>query len=317
MLVRASFFSARLAAVTAFHPHPFGPYYSPSSIAVRQQHPRTSNRDACRWRKSYCGGLELRSTYSSTPENGGNDDDRNNNNNITRETIEQRTRLWLEQCVIGMNLCPFADRPYREHLVDIIVERSDDDTEVIAAVLAEAGRRRRIPGTTLVVCPNCHANDFHSYLDVVRAVEELLQDCPCEKAKDEGVNDNDDDDDGGGPRLSDYIQVAPFHPQFVFDGSEVGGPDNWTNRSPYPIFHVLREDEVSKAVDRLDGDAGRVWKRNVNLLVDLEHELGRTEFERFMSGNAVKDGDKALTERVASAVRQYRVHGTASDNDDR
>jgi hypothetical protein len=131
---------------------------------------------------------------------------------------------------------------------------------VAAAVLAESTRRRSAEGTTLLVCPRCHPSDFGSYLDVVRIVEDGLQ----------------------RRGLADDVQVAPFHPEFVFEGSSESSPDNWTNRSPYPTFHVLREDEVTLAVEKIDGDAGRVWKRNVNLLNDLHHRLGRHDFERFL-----------------------------------
>ena len=68
------------------------------------------------------------------------------------------------------------------------------------------------------------------------------------------------------------IQIAPFHPLFEFADSN--GVDVWTNRSPYPIFHILREDDVSKAVAMLDGDASKVWKRNLKLLQDFDDTLG-------------------------------------------
>jgi uncharacterized protein len=211
-------------------------------------------------------------------------------------TVKQLTQQWLESVVIGMNLCPFAERPHREQLVAIQTCWGPDDVEIVHNVLQECNRRRDVPGTTLIVCPECHPQDFRSFLDVVEAVEEELSNRKLEKD----------------------IQVAPFHPQFVFDGTTGASPDNWTNRSPYPTFHILREEEVSVAVDKLDGDAGRVWKRNVNLLNDLHHNLGREDFERFMSikttaaENISQDGmrsdkpDHDLLDRVTEIVRRFR-----------
>jgi hypothetical protein len=80
--------------------------------------------------------------------------------------------------------------------------------------------------------------------------------------------------------LHGIVQLAPFHPQFVFEGSAPDGIDNYTNRSPYPMFHILREDEVSRAVDKLDGDAGKVWRRNIDLL--------ETMVDRFVKEDAVR-----------------------------
>jgi uncharacterized protein len=236
-----------------------------------------------------CQGLSL-SASARTPRDADSED-------LSRDrTARQRTQQWLESVVIGMNLCPFAERPHREQLVTIQTCWGHDEVEIAHSVLQECKRRRDVPGTTLIVCPECHPQDFGSFLDVVEAVEEELN--SRELAKD--------------------IQVAPFHPHFVFDGTSGASPDNWTNRSPYPTFHILREEEVTVAVEKLDGDAGRVWKRNVNLLNDLHHDLGRDDFERFMSikspaaDNISQDGvsadnpDDHLVDRVKEIVRRFR-----------
>ena len=82
--------------------------------------------------------------------------------------------------------------------------------------------------------------------------------------------------------LHGIVQLAPFHPQFVFEGSAPDGIDNYTNRSPYPMFHILREDEVSRAVDKLDGDAGKVWRRNIDLLEMMVDRFGKEVAVRAM-----------------------------------
>jgi hypothetical protein len=204
--------------------------------------------------------------------------------------VRQRTLRWLEEVVIGMSLCPFADRPHREGRVAVDVCRDGDDGSVAGAVLAECARRREAPGTTLVVCPVCHPRDFRSYLGVVRMVEDGLQ-------------------EGG---LAEGIQVAPFHPEFVFEGSSESSPDNWTNRSPYPTFHVLREDEVTVAVDKIDGDAGRVWKRNVNLLHDLSYVLGRRDFERYMLPPAAATSSSPAEDSARSQPGDHHSNSRSS-----
>jgi hypothetical protein len=78
------------------------------------------------------------------------------------------------------------------------------------------------------------------------------------------------------------LQVAPFHPQFVFEGSDDDEdeneleqhPDNYTNRSPYPMIHILREADVTSAVETLpDGNAALIWSRNVELLNTIAQTL--------------------------------------------
>jgi uncharacterized protein len=164
------------------------------------------------------------------------------------------TMEWVQRVVIGLNLCPFARQPFREkHLHVRLVDEDDPDrivslvqTEIEQLIAAEAG-------TTLVVCPTLHPHDFVAFWRVVQQIESDVID----------AND-----------WQGIVQVAPFHPQFCFAGSAPDQPDNYTNRSPYPMIHILREDDVSKAVDSLpDGDAGLVWSRNVELLNDIAQQL--------------------------------------------
>ena len=103
--------------------------------------------------------------------------------------------------------------------------------------------------------------------------------------------------------LVGVLQVAPFHPLFQFEGSDVDSPDNWTNRAPYPLFHVLREDEVERAADSLEGDASRVWKRNVGLLDALQEALGSVGVERIFTSQATAE-EKA---RLAEILKQHRL----------
>jgi hypothetical protein len=203
--------------------------------------------------------------------------------------IIETTQAWLKRVVIGMNLCPFAERPSREGKLKIEVVRGDDEEVIFTRVLTELIKRQDSPGTTLLVCPECYPNDFEDYFGMVSWIEEDL------------MVEHD---------LAEKVQVAPFHPLFQFEGSGPEAVDNWTNRSPYPIFHILREEEVTKAVDLLDGDAGKVWKRNVNLLHALEDKMGAEAVERVMQGQADAD-EKAESQAI---LRQFKLQlGSADD----
>ena len=132
-----------------------------------------------------------------------------------------------------------------------------------------------------MVCPDLFPSNFISFLEVYN----MLQD---------GVLvDNDLDED---------IQVAPFHPLFEFEGSGEN-IDNFTNRSPYPIFHILREEEVGLAVDALQGDSEKVWKRNVELLEDLENQLGRDTAKQVLSGEEL---DITTDKKVKEMLRKLK-----------
>ena len=180
---------------------------------------------------------------------------------IPCETIEQTTLSWVQRVVIGWNLCPFADHPYKSDQLDIRVIRGTDDDTVMAFLLDEAFVRENRPGTTLVVAPECHPHDFESFLDMVAAAEIFLEE------KELGQ------------------QIAPFHPLFEFgDDTSEGGVGAYTNRSPYPTFHLLREVEVTKAVNKLNGDASIVWQRNVNLMEDLRREMGVNGVDALVAG---------------------------------
>jgi uncharacterized protein len=198
--------------------------------------------------------------------------------------IRRRTNQWVQKVVIGLNLCPFADLPFRQKKLKIDVFYGKDQDRIVMHVMSELIDRCRLPGTTIVVCPDFYPKDFLKYLETVGLIEDLLM-----------------EDDS----LVGTVQIAPFHPLFQFEGSDVDGFDNFTNRSPYPIFHVLREDEVTNAVDQLDGDAGKVWRRNIALLDSMESEMGKDAFEQVMRGEV--DEGSELAEKTREALRRFRV----------
>ena len=198
------------------------------------------------------------------------------------EIIESQTMDWIRKVVIGYNLCPFAEKPLRENKLYISVVRGDDPQLVAATVLHEMIVHSEKPGTAIVVAPEYYPEDFEQYMSLVQYLQ------------DEFLEENED--------IRGEIQIAPFHPLFEFEGSGSEGIDNYTNRSPFPMFHILREVEVAGAVAKLGGDASKVWERNVKLLENMELKLGRDGVQKAMKGESV-DGIEAL-------LREMKIQDT-------
>jgi len=197
------------------------------------------------------------------------------------DAIKAKSMDWIKKVVIGYNLCPFAERPLKNDKLKISVVRGNDEEYVAAAVVYELVARsdESLSGTTVVVAPEFHPDDFNRYMNTLHYIE------------DDFMDEHD---------LHGIVQIAPFHPKFEFAGSGEDGVDNYTNRSPYPMFHILREDEVGGAVDKLGGDASKVWSRNVRLLESMKERWGQEGVERAMRGEAMDGMDALLKEMKLS-----------------
>lgn len=147
-------------------------------------------------------------------------------------TPEIATRHWLETLVVGLNLCPFARRELVRDRVRIEVlppsEGADDGQLRLQALAAECQILDNDPGvaTTLLVFPGV-LEGFHDYLDFLALAEDLLHSLGYE-----GI-----------------YQLASFHPSYQFADSDEDDPANYTNRSPYPTLHLLREAQLTEVLD--------------------------------------------------------------------
>ena len=173
--------------------------------------------------------------------------------NSSNDAIITDTRRWLEEVVIGLNLCPFARAVYAKNQVRIVVSNArhidaflDDLDRELAHLQATSAEET---DTTLLVHPTLFP-DFMVFNDFQGVVDDVLQEHSLE-----GV-----------------IQVAHFHPDFLFDGEPEGDMSHFTNRAPFPILHLLREDSVAQAVDSAGGDADAIVARNIRALRDLGPE---------------------------------------------
>jgi len=146
---------------------------------------------------------------------------------IPPEQVIAQTKQWIATVVIGCNLCPFAAREFTRGSIHYQVEGSADPEVCLRAFLRECQRLDEHPAieTTLLIFPDA-CQQFDDYLDLVAMAEELL-----ESQGYEGV-----------------YQVASFHPDYRFADAPAEDPANYTNRSLYPMLHLLREESLDKAL---------------------------------------------------------------------
>lgn len=171
---------------------------------------------------------------------------------VTAEQAIADTRRWLERAVIGLNLCPFAKAVHvkgRIHYATYLPAEHDD---LLDALLAEARQLVALDAierdTTLLIAPSA-LSDFLDFNDFTARAERRLA-----KAGFDGV-----------------LQLASFHPQFQFGGTEPDDIGNATNRAPYPTLHLLREESVDRAVEAFP-DAEEIFGRNIDTLEALGPE---------------------------------------------
>ena len=147
---------------------------------------------------------------------------------LTDEIIISTTKNWIKDVVIGCNFCPFAKKELQLGSIHFEVERAAGHQACLQAILRECARldEEESIATTLLIYPDEYA-DFEDFLDILELAESLLT-------------------------LEDYdgvYQLGSFHPNYIFAGAIDNDPANYTNRSLYPMFHLLRENSVSLAVD--------------------------------------------------------------------
>ncbi|EKO3820370.1 Protein of uncharacterised function (DUF1415) [Vibrio owensii] len=149
--------------------------------------------------------------------------------NTDINAITEQVDQWLNDVVIGLNLCPFAAKPQRNKQIKIFVSEASQEEALLEDILLQlielSNTEPEKLETTLVVVPNM-LQDFWDYNFFIDWVEGLI------KQQDwEGI-----------------FQVATFHPDYCFGGAEPEDDENLTNRSPYPVFHLIREESMEKVL---------------------------------------------------------------------
>jgi hypothetical protein len=167
------------------------------------------------------------------------------------ETIIAATQDWLEKAVIGLNLCPFAKSVHVKNQIRYVVSAATTPEALLEELLDELRMLQDTSpeklDTTLLIHPYVLTDflDFNDFLDTV-------------------------DIAAAEPEFGDEFQVASLHPHFQFAGTAPDDIENYTNRSPYPTLHLLREDSVDRAVDAFP-DADRIADNNIETLKKLGH----------------------------------------------
>lgn len=165
------------------------------------------------------------------------------------QQVTAETRLWLERAVVGLNLCPFAKGVLVKNQIHFSVSQAtqaevllgDLERELIALKDATPDSR----DTTLLMAPLC-MQEFLDFNDFLVLADQLLSSL----------------------RMDGAFQIASFHPDFQFAGTELDDITNYTNRAPYPTLHLLRESSIDRAVQAFP-EAEMIFEENMKTLETL------------------------------------------------
>jgi uncharacterized protein len=161
-------------------------------------------------------------------------------------TVVALTRRWIERAVIGLNLCPFARSVFESGGIRYVVSSARDADALVADLDVELRRLHAADPaeceTVLLIHPRALQNflDYNDFLDVADATLDALD-------------------------LVDDIQIASFHPDYQFAGTSPDDVENCTNRSPYPMLHLLRQASVDRVVAAFP-DTSTIYESNIATL---------------------------------------------------
>ncbi len=155
---------------------------------------------------------------------------------------------WIEKAVIGLDLCPFAKPVYEQGQIYYIVSPSEQIDGLMFDLHAQLLRLRQHSEieTTLLIIP-CQLADFTDFNQMLDAAEALLKAYDC---------------------VGEF-QLASFHPQYQFAHTQIDDRENWSNRAPYPILHLLRESSLEQAIEHYP-EVEEIPERNIRKLRSLD-----------------------------------------------
>jgi hypothetical protein len=171
---------------------------------------------------------------------------------LTEKQIIAYTSAWVEQVVIGLNLCPFAKPVHTKGQIDYFLSHARDETTLAADLRLAMQRLIASTPDSMDTCLLIHPwvlSDFFDYNNFLDIADEILDEL----------------------ELIGVLQIASFHPHYQFAGTTEDDVTNCTNRSPFPMLHLLREESLDKATAALP-DANVIVDRNLNTMITLGHE---------------------------------------------
>ena len=156
-------------------------------------------------------------------------------------------RLWVENLVVGLNLCPFAKRELVKNRVRFSVTEAVTEEQLLVDLQAELEllNSDETVETTLLIHPKV-LQDFYDYNQFLNRADSLLEQMG----------------------LIGVYQIASFHPDYQFGGTEPDDAENYTNKSPYPMLHLIREESLERAIANYP-DPDQIPERNIALLKSL------------------------------------------------
>ena len=179
----------------------------------------------------------------------------------TNQTVIQQTKNWVEKIVIGLNLCPFASQPFHNDAIEYIVNTGDSIeqhlqqlADCFARLDARSNTRADIE-TSLLIYPDAYQT-FDNYLDLLDIANQLLEDL----------------------HYTGIYQLASFHPYYRFAGSTENDASNFSNRSPHPMLHVIRESSLEKAISNYP-NIEQVPENNIKKLREIGYKEMQTKFK--------------------------------------
>lgn len=177
---------------------------------------------------------------------------------ITTQTIIQQTKNWVSEVVIGLNLCPFAASVFAAEQIAYIVAHGDNKEQHLLQLVdcfTQLDSNDAIE-TSLVIYPDTYLA-FDDYLDFLHLTNQLLKDL----------------------NYTGIYQIASFHPDYRFDGSHADDAANYTNRSPYPMLHLIRESSLEKALANYP-DIEQVPENNIKNLRDIGYKTMQAKLKK-------------------------------------
>lgn len=171
---------------------------------------------------------------------------------LTEKQIIALTSAWLEKVVIGLNLCPFAKPVHTKGQIDYFLSHARDESTLATDLRLAIQRLLAAPPETIDTCLLIHPwtlSDFIKYNNFLDIADEILDELD----------------------LIGVLQIASFHPDYQFAGTSEDDVTNCTNRSPFPLLHLLREESLDKATAALP-DASVIVDRNLETMNSLGHE---------------------------------------------
>lgn len=175
---------------------------------------------------------------------------------VSDQVIINSVRRWFEKAVLGLNLCPFAAAPYKKGALRFELSHAADDENCLIDLYLHLDRLDKENETESIILICCqHLARFPDYNQFLSLADQLL-----EQEGWQGI-----------------YQIASFHPDYRFSNSDYDDPANWTNRSPYPLLHLLRESSVDAALNACN-NIEQIPEQNIEKLRSLTREQLQTIF---------------------------------------